>query len=492
VFRGLPPRSFEVFATSDTRASPAVALDATKGANDLRLVLADATIDGTVVDEKGAPVAEAEVDARPELGSMLIALGADDVSDSHGRFALGPLPEGSYSLSAEWPGVGSENMFLHDTVTAKPGQHDVKLVLPAAGTITGVVTARGNPLPLFAVAIDNHGFFLTSATMVSASDGRFTRGAVPPGTWTVGLVGDDTELHTIEGVRVEAGKTTDLGTIDLPLGRRVHGRVVDASGAPVASADILAGMMVNPIALQDDDDPLKLALHWTRHVTTGPDGRFEVALAGSVLGRRERIMAMTPNGTRSPEVVIPDGDADVLLQLTPSSAIAGMVHGAGSMVHVMARGDAGMGAAPTDDRGSYRIDGLAPGHYTVTAMRMQPMQSTAPVEVDVAVGATATADLAFPSGGVTLVVLGAHGTPDRCFVLLVHGALEDAQSPAGMASCTDRVELPDIAPDTYKLCVNEACRDITVTAAPLEQTIDLSATRCASTDITDTSAHGHH
>jgi hypothetical protein len=79
---------------------------------------------------------------------------------------------------------------------------------------------------------------------------------------------------------------------------------------------------------------------------------------------------------------------------------------------------------------------------------------------------------------VTLVVLGAHGGGDRCFVGLVHGDPSDKNAtPAAAAPCSDRVELPNIAPDSYKLCVNDACRDITVTATPPEQTIDLSATR---------------
>ena len=477
-FRGEPPRSFQVFATSDSRASPAVSIDGTTGTADLRLVIVDATIEGTVVDDKGVPVAEAEVSARPGFGSMLSPPGRDDISDSRGRFTLGPMPDGSYDVSAEWPGVGRENMYMHQGgVSAKPGEHDVKVVLPAAGKITGVVTEGGKPLAHYALALDNSGFFFNTSTIIDTSDGRFTRGAVAPDTWRVGIVGDDTEVHIIDTVRVEAGKTTDLGTIDLPPARHVHGRVIDGNGSPVAGADVLVGMMVNPVALKLDDDPTALALRRSRHTTTGQDGRFDVALPGSARGRPQRALAVTSSGGRSPEVAIPDGDADVVLQLAPSGAIAGTVRGGAGMVNVMARSDDGMGMAATDEHGSYRIGGLAPGHYTVTAMRMgASIQQASPVEVDVAAGATATADLAFPTGGVTLVVLGAHADGDRCFVVLARGDGASAR-PAGAAPCTARVELPNLEPDTYKLCVNAACRDVTITATPLEQTIDLSSAK---------------
>jgi protocatechuate 3,4-dioxygenase beta subunit len=448
-------------------------------------VLADATIEGTVVDDKGAPVAEAAVDARPGFGTMIFAPGADDVSDSHGHFTLGPLPDASYSVSAEWPGVGRENMYMrHDGVDAKPGQHDVRVVLPAAGTITGVVTVGGKPLAHYALALDEHGYFSFSiATVVDAGDGRFTRSGVPPKTWRVGIVGDDTEVKVIEGVHVDPGQTTDLGTIDLSAARHIHGRVVDSAGAPVAGADVLAGAVLIAGTIASDEDPLRDAMRFSRHVTTDAGGRFDVALPGAMARRvPQKVMALGADGVRSPEVVVPDGDADIVLQLAPSGTITGVVRGGTGrvtgMVNVIARGDAGHGFAMPDDRGTYRIEGLAPGHYTVSAMHTSPMQSTAPVDVDVAAGATATADLAFPTDGVTLVVLGAHGGGEHCFVGLAYGDPTDKNATAaGAAPCADRVELPNIAPGAYKLCVNEACRDVTVAATPLEQTIDLSATR---------------
>ena len=45
-------------------------------------------------------------------------------------------------------------------------------------------------------------------------------------------------------VQIEPGKTTDLGTVTALRGRRLAGKVVDSTGAPVAGAKIKVGEML--------------------------------------------------------------------------------------------------------------------------------------------------------------------------------------------------------------------------------------------------------
>ena len=57
------------------------------------------TVRGTVLDSKGAPVAHADV--------SLLELGRRTLTDAQGRFALGVVPAGRYTLVATGPGYPS-------------------------------------------------------------------------------------------------------------------------------------------------------------------------------------------------------------------------------------------------------------------------------------------------------------------------------------------------------------------------------------------------
>jgi Carboxypeptidase regulatory-like domain len=474
-FRGISPGTYDVYATSDSRASQPSRIDGAKGAADLRLAIADAMIAGVVVDEQGGPLAEVAVDAMPQ-GSMIFANGSRDVTDSRGRFELGPLPVGSYELRAEWPGAGDENLYLrHDTVVAFPGRKDMSITLASSGTIEGRVTVGGAPLRHFAVAIDDRDSFARSAKIVNAADGRFTRAYVPAGTWRVAIVGDDVELHVIPIVHVERGRTVDLGTIDLPPARHVRGRVLDANDAPVAGASVYIGASISRAVFELDPDPVAMALRGQRKTIAGADGRFDIALVGTTGASPVRIMASDASGARSQERAVPAGSDEIVLRLAAAAAIAGVVHGARGMTTVMAHSPEGGGDAMVDDQGRFQIDGLAPGRYQVSAMRTQPMQSTPPTTVELAAGATATVDLSFPSGGVTLVVRGAHGDSDKCHLALLP-ATGDREHTRSIAHdrCAPEIRVPNLEPGAYRVCVNADCRPVTVTATPDQQMIDLA------------------
>lgn len=291
VYRGLPPRPAWLFARSGTKASSVMQLDGARGAADVRLTLVDAMIAGTVVDTSGTPIARASVRAKSADDGIP---GRDfGLADSSGRFELGPLPAGAYRVFAEWPGTEADNHNLRAVeVTATSGQRDVRVVLAAPGAITGVVLVAGRPARHVAVGLQQGSYdIFHNALIVNSDDGSFARPAVPAGTWSVAIAGEDFELHIARDVTVEPNKTTDLGTIELPLAPRVHGRVVDSAGRPVAGARVAMGLHV----LHDGRrGPLRDALAGGRVAISDEDGRFELARAATFSPRTTRRWGVRP------------------------------------------------------------------------------------------------------------------------------------------------------------------------------------------------------
>jgi protocatechuate 3,4-dioxygenase beta subunit len=153
----------------------------------------------------------------------------------------------------------------------------------------------------------------------------------------------------------------------------VSGIVVSSTtGAPVPRAHVA-------LALESGEDRSYGAM------TTG-DGRFSITgiRPGSYALTLERIGFTMPTDAHAPEnlpVVFAAGESrtDLKLQLVPAGAIAGRVTNADGQpvqgVIVSAESSGGVfdgSGTSTDAHGSFRISGLAPGHYRVRAVPENP------------------------------------------------------------------------------------------------------------------------
>ncbi len=483
---GLPRASYIVAAFEGDRASEQLPADVrTTDITDLRVTIADATISGVVVDATGEPVGEAAIAARPADRTMFyVPEDTRTVSDSSGRWTIGPVSAPSYEVVASWPDTSTVDRASARGPTegtkANRGDHDVRVVLPAAATLRGVVMRSGAPVTRYVLSV-TQGWRATlgSSKLITRADGKFERTGLTPGEYVVTIAGADFATETIDDVvELEAGMVKDLGTIEVDAGRTIRGVVVDGSGAPVADAVVAVASRFRPDerGLGLDEDPMQNAMQGSRQTRTGTDGRFELRAISAQDQSELSVIADKPSVGRSKRTPLPAGDADLTLTLAATGAILVTVDGGGDDVAIVAE-LVGGGASARGHRArpgdTTRLAGLVPGTYKVTARKRRAVLTTPAVEVAVESGHTAAASLAFPTGGITVVI--EPDTACRSVMIKRPGELD----PSTMVAVTPcqrgvPVELEDIPAGDYEACVfhdsDFPCTPITVKPSPDRQT----------------------
>jgi hypothetical protein len=260
-------------------------------------------IAGTVVDDRGAPLAGVTVNAYPDYPHLPRWLGqaptsAQSITDDRGAFVLTGLLDLPYLLSTKWHPNASTPWPLHGPI-AHIGDHDVRLTLPSDGRLIGrLLDTTGAPLAHVAVQV--------SLTRVATDhDGAFDLQDVPPGSYDVTFSGRDAVYFTKQGVEIRPGSTTDLGTLTTPRGRTLIGRVVDTTGAPVGGANVELGV-IRPAPTDPEDPPA--GFHAYLHTSTTPDGRFRIGLPPAPMTVIASDLFYDPATTTVPGAVASPGD----------------------------------------------------------------------------------------------------------------------------------------------------------------------------------------
>lgn len=272
--RGLPSVPLTVRAETAVARSHALAADLSRLPEtnlDLVLDLVGA-IAGTVVDDRGTPLAGVAVNAYPDYPHVPRWLGqaptsAQSITDDRGAFALTGLPDLPYLLSTKWGANTPATWPLHGPV-AHIGDH-VQLTLPSNGRLIGrLLDTTGAPLADVTVQV-------ALTRVVTDHDGAFDLHDVPPGSYDVTFSGRNAFYFTKQGVEIRPGTTTDLGTLTTPRGRILVGRVVDTTGAPVSGAKVELGV-IRPAPTDPDDPPA--GFHAYLRTSADPDGSFRIGL----------------------------------------------------------------------------------------------------------------------------------------------------------------------------------------------------------------------
>ncbi len=340
------------FAQSDVPAT------APGGAVEVRLKRG-AAIAGRIVDERGEPVAGVKISALKAESGQRSTAGSTAETDDRGEYRLGGLPDGAFVVGVTTPGAVG--------------------VRPTAR----IPEARTTYYP-GAAAIED-----AQAVRVQPGDERAGADIVVPADRLAGTPAslfDNRFLPRPPPVAVQLGVVTP---IDRPAGS-VRGRVAAFDGAPISLAHVY-------LFTGDNAD--------SRMATTDEEGRFEVEsiVAGPLLvsvvrpGYAQIESGRTLNVFQMGRAVTSPSPSDVLfgrridlaanesksvsLEMARWGTLSGTItdeHGdpmQGVEVEALqAQYERGRrqllrdGASRvTDDRGRYRLTGLAPGRYIVSA-----------------------------------------------------------------------------------------------------------------------------
>jgi hypothetical protein len=241
-----------------------------------------------------------------------------------------------------------------------------------------------------------------------ADGGAFQVNDVAPGTYDVTFRGVEFADFVQHDVKIEPGKATDLGTVTVTRGRRLVGKVVDKTGAPVAGAKVKLGAMLFSSADAAEQVEGFESMSGIRSTVTDQDGAFIVV---GVPPKATSAMADHPDRGRSLAVPVPEGEADpppVILALRGFGSIAGKVTRKGEPVPSVAVGESSKGGGAqtqftqTAADGTFALARVPEGPHMLNVVQpaLMSMKSTA-VSVQVTAGKQTTTNIEIPVGDVT-------------------------------------------------------------------------------------------
>jgi uncharacterized GH25 family protein len=409
--RGLPRAKLQVRATSEDAASKLVDLDLVDkpATRDLSLVLDETgTISGVVVDDQGTPVPEIQVTAiadyfaadRPTLAGI-----ASATTDGAGAFTVKGLPDGPYRLNAVrtngnlfgWGAQGTQ---------AKTGDKNVKLTLPAPAVLVGKIALEGGAAPKLAnIQLGYH------PATPAAPDGTFRVEGLEPGSYDIRVMGPEFAQLTKSDVKLEPGKTTDLGTLTAMRGRRLTGHVIDASGAPVAGARVTVSKTLFTMEGADDQIANLQEMTGARIATTDQNGDFTII---GIAKLHAYAGAEHPDKGRSNPIDVAEGSDDpppVTLALRGFGSITGKVTSKGepqggvTVTDTLKGSVAQVAIARTADDGTFTLSKVAEGTHVLNAMKMNGMSANSTsATVDVVAGQAANVAIDIQVGTITVAV----------------------------------------------------------------------------------------
>ncbi|AGC41482.1 hypothetical protein MYSTI_00123 [Myxococcus stipitatus DSM 14675] len=226
----------------------AVELTVAAGARDVTLVLARALHgQGRVIDEAARPVGNASV----TLFHLEHSRFFEAFTDKDGRFTLGPVPSGEYTLVVFSPGLlplWVPDLFLE-------GLHEEELVLHRPRSIIGQVLQDERPVA--GAEVETHD---ASHRQVTDAHGRFTLENLAPGRFILWARHGDQQGEAVTELEEEQDRaevTVRLGTLF-----RVVGTVRDEAGKPI------------PDALVEMSPAQEVLRTRSIHATTKEDGGF--------------------------------------------------------------------------------------------------------------------------------------------------------------------------------------------------------------------------
>jgi len=225
--------------------------EATQVAEGKRLVLhlrAGGSIEGVVVDERGASLPSFTLGIEsfsPSRGSGFDRTGPKTFEDPGGAFHLDRLAPGSYTLTAAAAGRPPTRSGPVE-VSAGGATRDVRIVVPVGGTVTGVISDEGHaPLAAVEVYFDQVSSVIGSkASARTDASGTYRLDGAPAGPFTLLARKDGYRTKLVSSIRVDSGATVRR---DLTLAARDGGAGMELGGIGAVLKDTGNGISLGDV-----------------------------------------------------------------------------------------------------------------------------------------------------------------------------------------------------------------------------------------------------
>lgn len=313
-------------------------------------------LSGLVTDRQGTPLKEVNVHVSGPFTTQTR-------SDAQGRFRVGRLPEGSYTIHARGMGFSP---YVEENVPA--GTTKLRILLDPSARIKGKVVNvdTDSPVKEFEILVRHgvHGRYPWGAnlmfTRISGTNGAFELDDIEIGdnTVVVQASGFVTKLEPVRDLQ-PAGDPLEL-TIALTPGAVIEGTVLEPDGSPAKEAFLFVGR---------EPDTARWNWHAIAAAKTGASGAFRI----DTLPQDAEMITAYLEGFAPTTRWIPLGDT-MTIKLSKGSTIEGFVTADGrplddSYVHVTfpGRSDVKSHGYYTDADGLFRAGELAEGTARVRA-----------------------------------------------------------------------------------------------------------------------------
>jgi hypothetical protein len=287
-------------------------------------------IAGIVVDDHGAPLADARVATFlamkvPMLGDLADQIGADALAKATAD-GVRTAADGRFRLDGVDPAAPCTVIAAHEgfvAATAREvavGRTDVRLELQPAAALTGRAVAAESeaPLPDFVAEVQTT-MFLTITRPVQrvpvrgAAEGAFRIDGLPTGSFTLVLAAEG-RPETRSTIALRAGQTTDVGAVRVSRGAAVRGVVRDADGNRIPRALVQpsrGGLADNPAMalLQPPSTSTRTDDHGEFALVDLPPGRQQLIASaeGFASGKSERLVLAAAAEVTGVEIVLDHG-----------------------------------------------------------------------------------------------------------------------------------------------------------------------------------------
>lgn len=342
-------------------------------------------IAGSVVGQDGRPIQRARVQAFSYQASD--ASRGEALSGPQGRFEIPDLSRGAYALMVTADGWAEARLQRIDA-----GRTDVVVEMEQQGGAMGrVVDDNGEPLTRFRLSVRQvnpqtrlHGRPIQQPQNIQHPEGQFQVQGLDRGMYVVDAEAMGFAQSFSEIFEVERGQVTPGVQIQMHRGGSLTGRVIDAgTGEPIVGARV----QTQDNSYQDNAfmqlfGALSVRLTTDRTTRTDSEGRFQMDLLTPntyqiIVDREGYARAYV----RDLEVAVGTESANAgTIALGRGASVEGFVYDVSGVPVINAEVSlAGTNPlnprqyrANTDGRGRYRIDNVAPGGYTITAVRHRP------------------------------------------------------------------------------------------------------------------------